>query len=62
MTESGHQAVAFTGSEVEAGCRTCWPWPELDEVSRVLLLPPPRFPGVKMQAVEYLTQLEHGWD
>jgi hypothetical protein len=56
--------VAFTGSGVEAGCRTCWPWPGLDEVSRVFvsLIPPPRLPGVKMQAVEYLTQLEHGWD
>jgi hypothetical protein len=26
----------------------------------VFLLLPPRFPGVKTQAEEYLTQLEHG--
>jgi hypothetical protein len=36
----------------------------LNDLSRVLvfLLLPPRFPGVKTQAEEYLTQLEHGWD
>jgi hypothetical protein len=54
--------VASAGSGVGSGCRVGWPW--LDDWSRVefvSLLRPPRLPGVKTQAEEYLTQLEHGW-